>query len=243
MSIKIFSFTRNKYMSDKTVLITGANKGIGYEISRQLGELDYRVFLTARDKNLGKEAEEKLRKQNLDVEFVQLDVISSESIKSAFKNIKKKCSQLDLLINNAAILLDKADILKMSIPLLQKTIDTNVYGVIEVIRRFLPMMGKGGRIINISSDQGSLARMGTYAPAYSISKVMVNAVTRQFANTLVNQGIAVNSMHPGWVRTDMGGRTAPLSLEQGAETAVWLATEAPHSFTGKFFSEKKEMEW
>lgn len=230
-------------MSDKKVLITGANKGIGYEIARQLGQHGLKIFLTARNENLGKKAENKLQSQNLDVEFIQLDVTDSDSIKSAYKNLKVKCSQLDILINNAAILLDKANIMKMPIPLLQQTIDTNVYGVIEVIRRFLPLMSKGGRIINISSEQGSMARMGTYAPAYSISKAMLNAVTRQFAKILVKQGISVNTMHPGWVRTDMGGRTAPLALEQGAETAVWLATEAPHSFTGKFFSEKKEMEW
>ena len=229
-------------MSDKTVLITGANKGIGFEIARQLGHLGFKVFLTARNENLGKEAENKLQLQNLDVEFIQMDVANSDSIKFTFKKLKKKCSQLNILINNAAILLDKANIMKMPIPLLQQTIDTNVYGVIEVIRKFLPLMEKGGRIINVSSEQGSLGRMGTYAPAYSISKTMLNAVTRQFAKVLVNRGIAVNSMHPGWVHTDMGGRTAPLSLEQGAETAVWLATEASHSITGKFFSEKREME-
>ena len=230
-------------MSEKTVLVTGANKGIGFEITRQLGHLGFKVFLTTRNDNLGKEAENKLQSQNLDVEFIQMDVTNSDSIIVALKKLKEKCSQLDILINNAAILLDKANIMKMPLPLLQQTIDTNVYGVIEVIRRFLPVMCKGGRIINISSEQGSLARMGTYAPAYSISKTMLNAVTRQFAKVLANRGIAVNTMHPGWVRTDMGGRTAPLSLEKGADTAVWLATEASHYLTGKFFCEKKEMEW
>ncbi|HES59449.1 MAG TPA: SDR family oxidoreductase, partial [Caldithrix sp.] len=118
-----------------------------------------------------------------------------------------------------------------------------VYGVIEVIRHFIPMMGKGSRIINISSDLGSLTNMGTYAPAYSISKTMLNAVTRQFAKVLANRGITVNSMHPGWVRTDMGGKAAPLALEEGAETAVWLATEASNSLTGKFLYKKNEIEW
>ena len=230
-------------MLGQNVLITGANKGIGFEISRQLGQLGFKVVLTARNENLGQQAVNKLKSQNFDVEFIQMNVTNSDSVNSAYKKFKAKYSQLDVLINNAAILLDKTNILKMPIPLLQQTIETNVYGVIDVIRRFFPVMAEGGRIINISSEQGSLIRMGTYAPAYSISKAMLNAVTRQFAKVLANRGISVNTMHPGWVRTDMGGRTAPLSLEQGAETAVWLATEAPHSFTGKFFSEKKEMEW
>jgi len=230
-------------MNHKTVLITGANKGIGFEIARQLGQLGFKIFLTARNEDRGQQAADKLKSENLDTEFIQLDVTHAQSIKSAYNIFKEKCSRLDVLINNAAVLLDKVNILEMPIPLLQQTIDTNVYGVIEVIRHFIPMMGKGSRIINISSDLGSLTNMGTYAPAYSISKTMLNAVTRQFAKVLANRGITVNSMHPGWVRTDMGGKAAPLALEEGAETAVWLATEASNSLTGKFLYKKNEIEW
>ena len=230
-------------MSNKTVLITGANKGIGFEIARQLGTLGFRVFLTARNENLGLQAAAKLTSQNLNVEFIQLDVTKIDSINSAFIKIKELCSHLDVLINNAGIQIDKSSIVDMSISVLQQTIDTNVYGVIEVIKNFYPLMFNKGRIINVSSQLGSLNNMGSYAPAYSISKTMLNAVTRQFSSALKNYGIAVNSIHPGWVRTDMGGKEAPLALEQGAETAVWLVTEASHSLTGKFFCEKKEMEW
>ncbi|MEJ2543732.1 MAG: SDR family oxidoreductase [Calditrichaceae bacterium] len=230
-------------MFKKTVLITGANKGIGFEIARQLGQLDFKVFLTARDETRGQQAEDKLREKNFDVQFIQMDVTDSDSIKSAYEKIEMQCSRIDVLINNAAIQLDKNNILDMPIAVLQKTIETNVFGVIEIIKKFYPFMNKNGRIINISSQLGSLSRMGSYSPAYSISKTMLNAVTRQFASTLNSYGISVNSMHPGWVRTDMGGNQAPLSVEKGAETAVWLATEAPHSLTGKFFFEKKEMEW
>lgn len=230
-------------MIEKSVLITGANKGIGFEIARQLGNLGFRVFLTARNENLGLQAADILKSQNLNVEFIQLDVTDIDSISSAFRKIKKVCSHLDILINNAGIQLDKSNILDMPISMLQKTIETNVFGVIEVIKKFFLLMSKNGRIINISSQLGSLNNMGSYAPAYSISKTMLNAVTRQFSSALKNFGISVNSMHPGWVRTDMGGKQAPLSVEKGAETAVWLASEAPHSLTGKFFYKKKVMEW
>lgn len=230
-------------MSEKTVLITGANKGIGYEIARQLGHLDFKVFLTARDANLGQQAADKLKSQKLNVEFIQLNVTKIDSINSAFISLKKACSHLDVLINNAGIQLDKSNILNMPISVLQQTIETNVFGVIEVIKKFFTLMSKNGRIINISSQLGSLNNMGSYAPAYSISKTMLNAVTRQFSSALKNFGISVNSMHPGWIRTDMGGNQAPLSVAKGAETAVWLASEAPHNLTGRFFYEKKEMEW
>ena len=230
-------------MNHKTVLITGANKGIGFEIARQMGYLDFKVFLAARDEQRGQQAESKLKAENLDVQFIQLDVTNIDSIKLAYDKISTQCSHLDVLINNAAIQLDKSNILDMPISVLQKTIETNVYGVIEVTKRFYPLMKKDGRIINISSQLGSLSSMGSYAPAYSISKTTLNAVTRQFSSALSNLGISVNSVHPGWVRTDMGGKQAPLSVDKGAETAVWLASEAPHSLTGKFFYEKKEMDW
>jgi NAD(P)-dependent dehydrogenase (short-subunit alcohol dehydrogenase family) len=230
-------------MIEKSVLITGANKGIGFEIARQLGNLGFRVFLTARNENLGLQAADILKSQNLNVEFIQLDVTDIDSISSAFRKIKKVCSHLDILINNAGIQLDKSNILDMPISMLQKTIETNVFGVIEVIKKFFLLMSKNGRIINISSQLGSLNNMGSYAPAYSISKTMLNAVTRQFSSALKNFGISVNSMHPGWVRTDMGGKQAPLSVEKGAETAVWLASEAPYDLTGRFFYEKNEIEW
>lgn len=230
-------------MLEKFVLITGANKGIGFEIARQLGNLGYRVFLTARNKSLGLQAANKLISQNLNVEFIQLDVTNIDSINSAFKKLTEVGSHLDVLINNAGIQLDKSNILNMPVSVLQETIETNVFGVIEVIKKFFPLMSKNGRIINISSQLGSLNSMGSYAPAYSISKTMLNAVTRQFSNALKNFGISVNSMHPGWVHTDMGGNQAPLLVEKGAETAVWLASEAPHNLTGRFFYKKKEIEW
>jgi NAD(P)-dependent dehydrogenase (short-subunit alcohol dehydrogenase family) len=151
--------------------------------------------------------------------------------------------QLGVLVNNAGIMIDKGNIVKMPIDVLQQTIQTNVYGPIRIIQSLLPLLASGARIINMSSGLGSLSSMSRYSPAYSISKTMLNAVTRQFASVLAGRNIAVNSVSPGWVRTAMGGQSAPRSVEKGAETVVWLATEAPGTLTGKFLQDKQEIDW
>lgn len=227
----------------KTALVTGANKGIGFEIARELAENKFLVFLSARNSEKGNKAVEVLKKKGLNVEFLEMDVSDKESIGHASGEFKSRSKDLDVLVNNAAILIDQDDITKLEPDIFQKTFNTNTAGPFLVIREFLQFMKKGSRIINISSDSGSLHRMGSKTPAYSISKTALNAVTRQFAAALKGKRIAVNSVHPGWVRTDMGGLIAPRSLKKGAETPVWLATEAPIELTGKYLFDKKEMEW
>jgi NAD(P)-dependent dehydrogenase (short-subunit alcohol dehydrogenase family) len=148
-----------------------------------------------------------------------------------------------VLINNAGILEDSNDITKMPTKELQETLNTNSVGAFTVIREFLPFMKSGSRIINVSSGAGSLTDMSTYAPAYSISKAAMNAITKQFAAALEHKNIAVNSMSPGWVRTDMGGMNANRSLKKGAETIIWLATESPINKTGLFWRDKKVIDW
>lgn len=172
-----------------------------------------------------------------------MDVSDKKSIDRAANEFKSKSKSLDVLVNNAAILIDDGDIVKLDIDTFLQTLTTNTTGPFLVTKAFLTFMKKGSRIINISSDSGSLYRMGSKSPAYSISKTALNAVTRQFAASLKRKDIAVNSVHPGWVRTDMGGLFAPRSLKKGAETPVWLATEAPIELTGKYLYDKKEMEW
>jgi NAD(P)-dependent dehydrogenase (short-subunit alcohol dehydrogenase family) len=226
-----------------TALVTGANKGIGFEIVKELAEIGFYTFLSARDKEKGNKAADELKKKNLPVEFLQMDVSDNESINKAAEEFKSKSKNLDVLVNNAAILIDEDNITKLELDTFQKTLATNTVGPFLIIKGFIPFMKKGSRIINISSDSGSLYRMGSKTPAYSISKTALNAVTRQFAASLKNKGIAVNSVHPGWVRTDMGGLIAPRSLKKGAETTLWLATETPIEFTGKYLYDKKEMEW
>ncbi|ARK13091.1 SDR family oxidoreductase [Fibrivirga algicola] len=233
----------------KTALITGANKGIGFETARQLAKRGFAVFVGSRDIAKGRAAAQSLCDEGYEATFIQLDVTDPVSIKQAAGTFSQKANHLDVLINNAAILEDHGEtIVKLNPELLDRTLTTNVTGTIMVIQDFLPYLQKspnkeqiGTRIINISSDVAALGTMQTYAPAYSISKTALNAVTRQFAAAL--PGIAVNSVSPGWVRTDMGGAGASRSVDKGAETIVWLATDASASETGKFWRDKKEIEW
>ena len=226
----------------KTVLVTGANRGIGFEVCRQLGELGYHIFLSARDTKKVNDAVEKLRKENIEADFVLMDVADEKSIKRAAIEFDKLSLKLDVLINNAAIL-GESKIDKLSTEELWKVLSTNSIGALIVTREFLPFMDMGSRIINVSSGSGALIDMGSYAPAYSISKTALNAITKQYAASLRRKKIAVNSVCPGWVRTDMGGWTAPRSVKKGSETIVWLATEAPIDKTGLFWRDKKIIDW
>lgn len=227
----------------KTALITGANKGIGFEVAKELGQRGFKVFLTARDPEKGEKAAATLKKKGYDVTFLQLDVSDEDSIAQAAKAFKEHTPHLDVLVNNAGIYLDKGNILDLKMETLRTTLATNSFGPLLVTQHFLPHLKKGSRIINMASGLGALSEMEDYAPAYSISKTLVNALTRQFSAALKGQGIAVNSVCPGWVQTDMGGAEAPRPVEKGAETLVWLATEAPITLTGKFLRDKKEIEW
>lgn len=228
----------------KIALVTGANKGIGLEVVRQLTEKGFHVFLTARHRGRGQQAVAALKQKGMTVSFVELDIADLESIQRAAQEVAAQVDHLDVLVNNAAILDGEYDsILQVKFELLQQALLTNTIGPLLVAQAFHPLLmkSKDGRIINVSSRAGSLSTMETYAPAYSISKTALNAVTVQLAAQLKN--LAVNSVCPGWVRTDMGGSGAPLSLPQGADTIVWLATEAPKSLTGKFLRDRKVIAW
>lgn len=231
----------------RTALITGANKGIGREIARQLAQRGFAVFIGARDMAKGREASEELCQQGYESTFIQLDVTDPVSIRTACGTFSQKADHLDVLVNNAGILEDHGeDIIKLNTEMLDRTLKANVTGPILVIQNFLSQLQKspqGGRIVNVSSGAGALNDMNTYAPAYSISKTALNAVTKQFAGALKGQNIAVNCVDPGWVRTDMGGPNANRPVEKGAETIVWLAADAPQSETGKFWHDKQEVDW
>ena len=231
----------------QTALITGANKGIGKEIARQLAQRGFAVFIGARDITKGREASEELCAEGYEATFIQLDVTDPVSIKTACGTFSQKADHLDVLVNNAGILEDHGeDILKLNVEMLDRTLKANVMGPILVSQDFVEQLQKspaGGRIINVSSGVSALHKMTTYAPAYSISKTALNAVTKQFAGALKAHNIAVNCVDPGWVRTDMGGPGASLPVEKGAETIVWLATDAPQSETGKFWHNKQEVDW
>jgi NAD(P)-dependent dehydrogenase (short-subunit alcohol dehydrogenase family) len=233
-----------KDMNRKIILVTGSNKGIGFEVARQLLKLGHRVILACRDESKGIAAVNQLRKENLDPYLLALDIANAEKILQGSEKITKDFGSLDVLVNNAAILLNEdRSLLKNTDEVMKKTLDTNVHAQLNVTKKFLSLIPNGGRIIMTSSQGGSMSDpVGGWSPAYCVSKSMLNAMTRHLAHELASRGIAVNAYDPGWVRTDMGGKSAPRSVEQGADTAVWLATAEKIS-TGKFFSNRKEIPW
>jgi NAD(P)-dependent dehydrogenase (short-subunit alcohol dehydrogenase family) len=225
-----------------TILVTGASKGIGLEVVRQLALRGARVFLTARNQEA---AERVLAGIQSRAQFVPLDVSDPSSIAAAVRAIAAETDHLDVLVNNAAILLDDgASVLSLDAGETLRTFATNTVGPLRVTQAFHALLAKSQmpRVINVSSGAGQLAEgLQDWAPAYSMSKSALNALTQHFAAAL--PAFAVNSVSPGWVRTDMGGGAAPLSVEEGADTIVWLALDAPQSLTGQFLRERKPIAW
>jgi NAD(P)-dependent dehydrogenase (short-subunit alcohol dehydrogenase family) len=229
----------------KTALITGANKGIGREVARQLASKGFYVFVCARNANAGRVAADALAKNGAKAAFLHLDVADAESVIAASREFAKIADHLDVLVNNAGILLDgDSAILTISDELIWKTLETNTLGPLRVMRAFAPLLAKSiaPRVINVSSGGGQLADGADgWAPAYCISKTALNGITSQLAAALPK--FAVNSVCPGWVRTDMGGAGATRSVEEGADTIVWLATVAPQNLTGNFLRDRKAIPW
>ena len=229
----------------KTVLITGANKGIGYEVARHLAGKGFHVFIGARNQDAGRKAADKIAKGGGKATFLEIDVSDNASVIAAAREFAKAADHLDVLVNNAGIIVDGDNsILEISDELLRKTLETNTLGALRVTRAFVPLLSKSKspRVINVSSGGGQLTGGADgWAPAYCISKTALNGVTSQLAAALPK--FAVNSVCHGWVRTDMGGQGATRSVEEGADTIVWLAGEAPQGLTGKFLRDRKEIPW
>jgi NAD(P)-dependent dehydrogenase (short-subunit alcohol dehydrogenase family) len=177
---------------------------------------------------------------------VRMDVTNPDSIRSAQRAVAGRFGAVDILVNNAAVLLfENEDVLSIPLDAYRRTFETNLFGAIEVSRVFAPAMAQSGygRIVNVSSGAGQLARMSDYAPAYSMSKAALNAFTRILAHTYQRSGVLVNAADPGWVRTDMGGPSAPRSPREGADTIVWLATLPDDGPTGGFFHDRQPIAW
>jgi NAD(P)-dependent dehydrogenase (short-subunit alcohol dehydrogenase family) len=240
--------------ANRVALVTGANKGLGLEIARQLAAKGITVVLGARDEAKGSSAAESLRQQGLDAHHVRLDVTDPGTIAPLAGRLKEKFGRLDILVNNAAIA-HPLDIPPSATPLktIREVFDTNFFGVIAVTQALLPLLRQGpsGRIVNVSSGLGSLTRLsdpswefsGTNPLGYNASKTALNAFTVSLATELRDSPIKVNSADPDWVRTDMGGPNATHSVEEGADTPVWLATLPDDGPTGGFFHKRKPQPW
>ena len=230
----------------RIALITGSNRGIGLEIARQLARRGFHVVMAARDEGKGPHAAEGVRAEGGKSTFLPLDVSNSDGVRSAAGQFAAIADHLDVLINNAAIYPDQGwTVLTLPRDLLAQTFQTNTFGPLEVTQAFLPYLRKSAaaRVINISSGYGQLEGLSPDVPSYCLSKLTLNGLTIMLAEALRAERIAVNAMCPGWVRTDMGGPGASRSVEEGADTAVWLADEAPHELTGKFFRDRREIPW
>ena len=225
-------------------LVTGGNRGIGFEVCRQLGRLDYSVLLGARDLAKGEEAADVLQREGLNVKALKLDVTSEEDVDRL-----GELEQVDALVNNAAIAPDSAhpDTSALHVPaeLVRLGFETNTLGPYRICQQIVPIMRRQGygRIVNIATGMAQLAEMNGYSPGYRLSKTALNALTRVLADELKGTNILVNSVDPDWVKTDMGGPGAVLTPEQGAETIVWLATLPDGGPTGGFFKKKQAIPW
>jgi NAD(P)-dependent dehydrogenase (short-subunit alcohol dehydrogenase family) len=231
----------------RVALVTGANRGLGFEAARQLLTKGLVVVLAGRNAAAVERARRTLRDEDQRRAItVQIDVTSVETITAAQRALIEQVGSVDVLVNNAAVLLGESDgVLSIPADDYRRTFETNLFGVIEVCRAFVPGMARAGygRVVNVSSGAGQLATMSSYAPAYSMSKAALNAFTRILADTYRSRGVLANVVDPGWVRTDMGGPSAPRSPQQGADTIVWLATLPDSGPTGGFFHDRRAIEW
>jgi len=231
-------------------VVTGGNRGMGLATCRALAEAGFHVLLTSRDLDSGKKAAQSICDEGLPVEAVKLEMTSQTDIDRLADYLTNTHGHVDVLINNAGILIDgdlnhPTGICDADVEVIRKTLEVNTIAPMMLIKALLPLMRQAdyGRIVNISSGMGQLSEMGGQHPGYRISKTALNAVTKIFATELEDSNITVNSVCPGWVRTDMGGANADRSLEQGIDTAIWLATSADGSPSGGFFRDRKPIDW
>ena len=234
-------------MTAKIALVTGGNRGIGLEICRQLAKQSITVLMGSRELAKGQAAISQLQRQGVtNIHAYQLTVDDEDSIQQLYKKIERDFGRLDILVNNAGLYPDSANsLLAIELNVMRQAMDVNAYAPLRLIQVLLPLMKKygWGRIVNVSSSMGDLDSLGNGYPAYRFSKMTLNLFTRVLARELNGTGIKINVMRPGWVRTDMGGASAPRSVEEGADTAVWLATlpdDGPH---GGYFYDRQPVDW
>jgi NAD(P)-dependent dehydrogenase (short-subunit alcohol dehydrogenase family) len=231
----------------KIAIVTGGNRGIGLEIARQLMKNDVFVVVGCRTEPKCALAVDDLKREGANIAGLQLDVNDTKSVRRFVEQLEKQHGKPSILVNNAGVYPEEtsAKVADTSTSVWRETFETNLFGAVRMVREVLPLMKKlrYGRIVNISSGLGQLHQMGEGSPAYRVSKAALNALTRTLAAEVAGTGILVNSMSPGWVKTDMGGEEAPRSVEEGADTAVWLSLLPSNGPTGQFFRDRKPIPW
>ncbi len=229
----------------RIAIVTGGSRGIGFEIARQLLARDLFVVLGSRTAAGCARATEALRGPH--VAGYPLDVTDTKSVRAFVEQVEKRHGRASVLVNNAGVFPEARDakVEDASTAQWRETFETNLFGAMRMCREVLPHMKqlRYGRIVNVSSGLGQLQTMGAGGPAYRVSKAALNALTRTLAAEVAGSGILVNSMSPGWVRTDMGGPDAPRSVEEGAETAVWLCLLSSNGPSGQFFRDRESIPW
>jgi NAD(P)-dependent dehydrogenase (short-subunit alcohol dehydrogenase family) len=238
----------------KIAFITGANKGIGFEVARQLGRRSMAVIIGARDPQQGADAARTLGGEGIDAHPVRLDVTDEHTIRAAVREVERVFGRLDVLINNAGIMLD-GGMQPSTVPLdvLRRTYEINVFGPVAVLQAFLPLLkqSEAGRIVNVSSELGSLTQntdpdfefRHLKLLAYNSSKTALNAVTIQFAYELKDTPIKVNAADPGYTATDFNNHRGTQTVAQGARAVVWLATLPASGPTGGYFNADGPLPW
>lgn len=230
-------------------VVTGAHRGLGLETCRQLGALGYTVILTARREAEGLAAAEALQAEGLDVIFHNLDVTDWESVERLARFVRDTFERLDALINNAGIFpagtpgAGGDSVFDADLDGVRRGFETNTLGPLHLCQALIPLMRGRGCVVNVSSGMGQLSDMNGCCPGYRLSKTALNAVTRIFADELKDTAVKVNSVCPGWVRTEMGGAEAPLDVEEGAGGIVWAATLPDDAPSGGFFRHGERIDW
>jgi NAD(P)-dependent dehydrogenase (short-subunit alcohol dehydrogenase family) len=227
-------------------LVSGGNRGIGRDVVRQLGERGITVVLGSRDLKRGEEVAAELEAKDLRIVVKQLDIRNEASVERVARELEEEFGRVDILVNNAGITdpwrgtAEDADF-----DAVKDVLETNLFGAWRLAKAVIPLMRRNGygRIVNLSSGMGQLSDMGGHSPGYRVSKTGLNALTRMLASELAGENILVNSVCPGWVRTDMGGPGARRSVEEGADTPVWLATLPDGGPSGGFFRDRKPIPW
>jgi NAD(P)-dependent dehydrogenase (short-subunit alcohol dehydrogenase family) len=232
----------------KVAIVTGGNRGLGREIARQLAKSDVFVVIGCRSEPKAAMAVDDLRAELGDnIAGFQLDVNDTKSVRRFVEHVHKAHGAPSILVNNAGVYPGsrEAKVEDMPTSVWRETMETNLFGAVRMCREVVPLMKKlrYGRIVNMSSGLGQLHQMSEGSPAYRVSKAALNALTKTLAAEVAASGILVNSMSPGWVKTDMGGEEAPRSVEEGADTAVWLALLPSNGPTGQFFRDRKPIPW